>query len=43
MEAKMTALIYINGEVITITEAMQRFAERERKKKEEKENDSSSH
>ena len=39
----MTAWIYIDGEVIPITEAMHRFAERERKKREEEENDSSSH
>jgi hypothetical protein len=35
----MTAWIYIDGEVISITEAMHRFAERERKKRKEKEND----
>ena len=31
----MTAWIYVDGEVISITEAMQRYAERERKKREE--------
>ena len=31
----MTAYIFINGEVITVTEAMHRFAEQESKKKDE--------
>ena len=35
----MTAWIYVDGEVISITEAMHRYAERERKKREDKENE----
>jgi len=31
----MTAYIFIDGEVISITEAMHRYADRERKKREE--------
>lgn len=37
----MTAFIFVNGEVITVTEAMHRFAEIERKKREEPENEKS--
>lgn len=39
----MNGVIIIDGEAIILSEIMQRFAERERKKKEEKQNESSSH
>lgn len=38
----MTAYIFVNGEVITITEALHRFAEKQKKEREEKENDTPS-
>lgn len=39
----MNGVIIINGEVILLSEAMQRFLEREKKEKEDKRNESLSH
>ena len=39
----MNGVIIVDGEVLSLSEAMYRFAEQQRKKKEEEQNESSSH